>query len=129
MRFTFTAVSLKKRVLLLLAVLLLAVLLIIVIGSAVKNRETPEFLTLEEISPSPDTPFGAACTEMLSEYQAVLSVTEDIWTLNAAEYAAQYPRVNHIYAGFFCSSASATVSAQRKSACMALTVKRSFRCP
>lgn len=101
MRFTFAALNQKKRIRLLIAVLLLAVLLAIIIGSAVKNRETPAFLTLEEISPSPDTPFGAACTEMISEYQAVLSVTEDIWTLNAAEYAAQYPRVNHIYAGFY----------------------------
>lgn len=66
-----------------------------------QNREVRVFPDLETISPPFDSPIGKAGAELLSEYQTVMTATEAEWNQNAEKYAAQYPRLNHTYVGFY----------------------------
>ena len=89
----------KKRWLIPMIGVVLATVLCVVYFA--QNREVRVFPDLETISPPLDSPIGKAGAELLAEYQTVMTATEADRNQNAEKYAAQYPRVNLTYVGFY----------------------------
>lgn len=88
----------KIPLILLIAVIFAVFLIIYYFGQRNNTAEYPDYASA---APSADTAYGKACGALLDEYRAMLTVSEMEWETTAGAYAAEYPRVNRTYVGFY----------------------------
>ena len=88
----------RSRLILLFTALLAVFLIIYYFGQRNNTAEYPDYAST---APAADTAYGKACSALLDEYRAMLTVSEMEWETTADAYAAEFPRVNRTYVGFY----------------------------